>query len=361
MRIIFGTGGTGGHLYPALALASYIKKQDPQSEFLFVGTTNRLEANVVPEMGYAYKGMDLQGIAGSPANKLKAVMKFVRSIKHSKKIVKDFKPDIVIGFGGYPSSSIVLGAAKMQVPTLIHEQNSIIGLANKILIKHVDAIVACYDKAMQEFPKEKSYLLGNPRASQVVEAKQKDLTHLYHLDSNKKTVMVVMGSLGSSSVDGVMMRAIGECEQKEYQVVFVTGQKQYEQTTQKLSHIPTNVKVVPYIEDMPSMLKMVDLVVTRAGASTLAEITALGVASLIIPSPYVAMNHQEYNAKALCEKSAALMILEKDLSKDGLLKTIDSIIFDDKKLDTLRDNARQLGKPNASKDIYDLICQLVKK
>lgn len=361
MRIIFGTGGTGGHLYPALALAAYIKKQDPQSEFLFVGTTNRLEASVVPEMGYAYKGMDLQGIAGSPANKLKAVMKFVRSIKHSKKIVKDFKPNIVIGFGGYPSSSIVLGAAKMQVPTLIHEQNSIIGLANKILIKHVDAIVACYDKAMQEFPKEKSYLLGNPRASQVVEAKQKDLTHFYHLDSNKKTVMVVMGSLGSSSVNEVMMQAIGDFEQKEYQVVFVTGQKQYEQTTQKLSHIPTNVKVVPYIEDMPSMLKMVDLVVTRAGASTLAEITALGAASLIIPSPYVAMNHQEYNAKALCEKSAALMILEKDLSKDGLLKTIDSIIFDDKKLDTLRDNARQLGKPNASKDIYDLICQLVKK
>lgn len=361
MRIIFGTGGTGGHLYPALALAAYIKKQDPQSEFLFVGTTNRLEASVVPEMGYAYKGMDLQGIAGSPANKLKAVMKFVRSIKHSKKIVKDFKPDIVIGFGGYPSSSIVLGAAKMQVPTLIHEQNSIIGLANKILIKHVDAIVACYDKAMQEFPKEKSYLLGNPRASQVVEAKQKDLTHLYHLDSNKKTVMVVMGSLGSSSVNEVMMQAIGEFEPKEYQVLFVTGQKQYEQTMQKLSHIPKNVKVVPYIEDMPSMLKMVDLVVTRAGASTLAEITALGVASLIIPSPYVAMNHQEYNAKALCEKNAALMILEKDLSKDGLLKTIDSIIFDDKKLDTLRDNARQLGKPNASKDIYDLICQLVKK
>jgi len=148
MRIIFGTGGTGGHLYPALALASYIKKQDPSSEFLFVGTIDRLESEVVPQKGYPYRGLDLKGITGSPINKAKAVLKFVTSISQSKKIIKEFKPDLVIGFGGYPSSSIVMAAAKMHVPTMIHEQNSIIGLANKILIKHVDAIVACYQKAV---------------------------------------------------------------------------------------------------------------------------------------------------------------------------------------------------------------------
>lgn len=361
MRIIFGTGGTGGHLYPALALASYIKQQDPNSEFLFVGTTNRLEARVVPEMGYAYKGLDLQGITGTPVDKAKAVLKFVRSIKYSKKIVKEFKPDIVIGFGGYPSSSIVLGAAKLKVPTLIHEQNSIIGLANKILIKHVDGIVACYEKAMAEFPKEKSYLLGNPRASQVLETDQRDLTNTYQLDSQKKTVMVVMGSLGSASVNAVMEQAMNEFASKNYQVVFVTGQKQYEEQMQRLKEVPDNVKVVPYIEDMPSMLKTVDLVVTRAGASTLAEITSLGVASLIIPSPYVAMNHQEYNARALYEKDAAMMILEKDLTKDNLIQTIDEVLNDEVRIAQLRKNAKALGKPNASKDIYDLICQLATK
>ena len=223
MRIIFGTGGTGGHLYPALALASYIKRQDPASEFLFVGTTNRLEAQVVPKMGYAYRGMDLQGLVGSPVNKAKAALKFVRSISLSKKIVREFKPDLVIGFGGYPSASIVLAAAKLHVPTMIHEQNSVIGLANKILIKHVDAIVACYEKAAKEFPQEKTYLYGNPRATEVLETELRDLSSVYQLDKNKKTVLVVMGSLGSSSVNRVIEEAMDDLANKDYQLIFVTG------------------------------------------------------------------------------------------------------------------------------------------
>lgn len=361
MRIIFGTGGTGGHLYPALALASYIKKQEPESEFLFVGTTDRLESRVVPEMGYAYRGLDLQGIFGSPLHKVKAVMKFVKSISKSKKVVCEFQPDIVIGFGGYPSSSIVLAASQLGVTTMIHEQNSIIGLANKILIKHVDAIIACYEKAQKEFPQDKTYLYGNPRASQVLEMAQRDLKAEFELDEQKATVMIVMGSLGSSSVNQIVREAIADFAVKPYQVIFVTGQKQYQETIDALGDVPLNVKVVPYIEDMPSMLKTVDLVVTRAGASTLAEITSLGAASLIIPSPYVAMNHQEYNARALYEKEAALMILEKDLTKERLVRTIDETLQDEKKLASLKHNAMLLGTPNASKDIYKLICRLTKK
>lgn len=361
MRIIFGTGGTGGHLYPALALASYIKNQEPNSEFLFVGTTNRLEARVVPQMGYAYEGLNLQGITGSPWNKVKAVLKFIRSFSQSKKIVREFKPDIVIGFGGYPSASIVLAASQCHVPTMIHEQNSIVGLANRILINHVDAIVACYEKACQEFPKNKTYLFGNPRASQVAQVEQRDLRSEFHLTKDKKTVLIVMGSLGSESVNRVVVSALADFAKKDYQIVFVSGQKQFDEILRQVSEIPQNVKIVPYIEDMPSMLKTIDLIVTRAGASTLAEITALGVASLIIPSPYVAMNHQEYNARALVEKNAALMILEKDLTKDRLIQAIDEIFADDQKLSNLKNNAQKLGQPDACAKIYQLLGRLVKK
>lgn len=361
MRIIFGTGGTGGHLYPALALASYIKQQDPNSEFLFVGTTNRLEAQVVPQMGYAYQGMDLQGLVGSPLNKAKAAWKFVRSIRQSKKIVRAFKPDIVVGFGGYPSSSIVLGAAQLHVPTMIHEQNSIIGLANKMLIKHADAIVACYSKAAAEFPADKTYLYGNPRATQVLEAELRDVSHIYGLDPQKKTVLVVMGSLGSSSVNRVIEAAIEQIGKKDYQFIFVTGQKQYETEKAKLTHLPDNVRLISYVDDMPSLLKSVDLVVTRAGASTLAEITSLGVAALIIPSPYVAMNHQEYNARELVEAHAAEMILEKDLTETRLLETIDRLLDEPNKIIEMSENAKKLGKPQASHDIYELMKKIVKK
>lgn len=360
MRIIFGTGGTGGHLYPALALASYIKRQDPQSEFLFVGTIDRLESEVVPQMGYAYKGLDLKGIVGSPINKAKAVFKFATSISKSKRIIKEFKPDLVIGFGGYPSSSIVMAAAKMKVPTIIHEQNSIIGLANKILIKHVDAIVACYQKAANEFPKEKTYLLGNPRATEVHETTIKDVKTQYGMVEGQKTVLIVMGSLGSSSVNRVIEQGMDELGSKDYRVIFVTGKKQYDDMRSKFKQLPDNVNMIPYVDDMPSLLKSVDLVITRAGASTLAEITSLGVASLIIPSPYVASNHQEYNALELCNQNAAEMILEKNLTKDSLLSKIDELLNDDKKIQELKNNASKLGKPNASKDIYELMKKVIK-
>ena len=360
MRIIFGTGGTGGHLYPALALASYIKKQEPDSEFLFVGTIDRLESEVVPQKGYPYKGLDLKGITGSPINKAKAVLKFVASISQSKKIVREFKPDLVIGFGGYPSSSIVMAAQKLHVPTMIHEQNSIIGLANKILIKDVDAIVACYQKAMNEFPQEKTYLLGNPRASEVHEGTIKDVSEQYGLSDTQKTVLIVMGSLGSSSVNRVIEEGMDDLSQKPYRVIFVTSKKQYDDMKAKFPQLPSNVQMVPYVEDMPSLLKSVDLVITRAGASTLAEITSLGVASLIIPSPYVAANHQEYNARELYQQNAAEMILEKDLTKDTLLSKIDALFNDEKKLSEIKANALSLGKPNASKDIYELMKKVIK-
>ncbi|MGN1182443.1 MAG: undecaprenyldiphospho-muramoylpentapeptide beta-N-acetylglucosaminyltransferase [Faecalibacillus sp.] len=356
MKVVVAAGGTGGHLYPALALVDYIKQQQPDSTFLFIGTKDRLESQVVPNLGYNYVGLNVKGLVGNPLKKAYAAMLFVKSISAAKKEIKKFNPDIVIGFGGYPSASAIEAAFGLKIKTLIHEQNSIIGLTNKILIKKVDKIVCCYQKAYNDFPKEKTLLLGNPRASVITHEIPREIHDKYHLDKNKKLVTIVMGSLGSKSVNDTMIDAMDKFKDKNYQVLYVTGKPYYESMKQYENE---NVKIVPYIDDMPSVMHATDLIISRAGASTLAELTALGVPAILIPSPYVASNHQEYNALELVHAHAAQMILEKDLEVNHLIHTIDSIIEDDTTLNVLKENARKLGKPNACQDMYDVIIEML--
>lgn len=359
MRVIIGAGGTGGHLYPALALVEYIKKKNPQAEFLFVGTTDRLESTVVPNMGYAYEGLHVKGMVGNPLQKGIAGCIFIKSIFSARKIIKRFKPDIVIGFGGYPSASVVKAASMLGIKTMIHEQNSIIGLTNKILIKNADAIVCCYQKAYDVFPKEKTYLYGNPRASVVLFNQPKDIYQLYELDKNKKLVVIVMGSLGSESVNGIMVTALQQLQRKGYQTLYVTGKPHFEEMKEKVGKLNSNVRLVPYIDDMPSVMAHADLIVSRAGASTIAEITAIGLPAILIPSPYVAANHQEYNAGELVNKEAADMILEKELTAEVLINKLDTILKNDILLDSMKHNTKALGKPNALHDMYDLMMRLL--
>ena len=355
MRVIIGAGGTGGHLYPALALVEYIKEKEPDSEFLFVGTKDRLEAQVVPSKGYNYVGLNVHGLVGNPIKKAIAATVFVKSIFTAKKVVKKFKPDIVIGFGGYPSASVVEAAYRLGYKTMIHEQNSIIGLTNKILIKHVDKIVCCYDRAYQNFPKEKTYRLGNPRASVITSIKPKEIFSKYGLDKHKPLVTIVMGSLGSKSVNEKLLESLHDFEKKDYQVLYVTGKNYYEEMKNKVGKLNHNVKLVPYIDDMPSLLKNTTLIVSRAGASTMAEISAIGVPSILIPSPYVASNHQEYNARELSDRNGALMILEKDLNSKDFVDKVDYVINNQIVQESLRKNALALAKPNALVDMYKLI------
>lgn len=352
MKIIVSAGGTGGHLYPALALVEYIKTKDKNAEFLFVGTTDRLESQVVPQMGYEYRGLHVKGLVGNPIQKMKNALIFVRSLSHSKKILKEFQPDIVIGFGGYPSASIVLAAAKMKIPTMIHEQNSIIGLTNKILIKKVDKIICCYQKAYDEFPKDKTVLLGNPRASVVSHQKLRDIHDIYQISPSRKTVVIVMGSLGSSSVNRVMKEALREIQHDAFDVIYVTGKNYYDEMKHELNDLNDSIHLVSYIEDMPSLIASCDLIVSRAGATTLAEITALGAASLIIPSPYVVANHQEYNAKELVNANAAHWLLEKDLTAHAFVREVRYLLGHEDVLSELRKKAQDLGKPHACEDIY---------
>lgn len=356
MKVVVAAGGTGGHLYPALALVEYIKKQQPDSKFLFIGTKDRLESQVVPQLGYDYVGLNVKGLVGNPLKKAFSALLFLKSIRTAKKVIRKFAPDIVIGFGGYPSASAVEAAADLKIKTMIHEQNSIIGLTNKILIKKVDKIICCYQKAYHDFPKNKTLLLGNPRASVICHEVPHDIHDKYHLDKNKKLVTIVMGSLGSKSVNETMKSAMDQFKNKTYQVLYVTGKPYYEEMKQYENE---NVKIVPYIDDMPSVMHATDLIVSRAGASTLAELTALGLPAILIPSPYVAKNHQEYNALELVNGHAAKMILESDLQVEKLLSTIDSIIDDETALNVLKDNAKKLGKPNACQDMYNVILEML--
>ena len=358
MKVIVGAGGTGGHLYPALALVEYIKEVEPDSQFLFVGTKDRLESEVVPKMGYDYIGLNVRGLVGNPIKKGIAALIFVKSIFTAKKIVKKFNPDIVIGFGGYPSASIVEAAARLGYKTMIHEQNSIIGLTNRILVKSVDRIVCCYDKAYEAFPKEKTYKLGNPRASVIAKIEPKDIFSKYNLDKNKPLVTIVMGCLGSKSVNEKMIESLKTFEKKDYQVLYVTGKPFYQEMSQQLGNLSANVKLVPYIDDMPSVLKSTTLVVSRAGASTLAEITAVGIPSILIPSPYVVANHQEYNALELANNNAAMMILENELNSQDFVKQVDEIINNQMLQESMKQNAKALSKPNTCQYIYQLIKEM---
>lgn len=355
MKIIIGAGGTGGHLYPALALVEYIEKHEKNVEFLFVGTIDRLEAKVVPEKGYPYVGLHVKGLVGNPLQKALAGAIFVKSIFSAKRIIKKFKPDIVIGFGGYPSASVVKAASSLGIKTMIHEQNSIVGLTNRILLKDVNKVVCCYQKAYDVLPKEKTYLLGNPRASVVANVVVDDVYSKYQLARNKKIVVIVMGSLGSKTINEKMLEALPLFSNKNYSVVYVTGKPFYQEVKEATNSLPDNVKIVPYIEDMPSIMASAALMVSRAGASTLAEITAIGVPAILIPSPYVASNHQEYNASELVNKNAAMMILEKDLQAKDFVVKVDEILNNEILRESMKINSLALGKPNACKDMYELM------
>lgn len=356
MKVVIGTGGTGGHLYPAIAFVEYIQKQQPDVEVLFVGTTDRIESRVVPEMGYPYKGLFLKGIAGGPFDKMNAIRLFVLSVIKAKKILKEFQPDIVIGFGGYPSASIVKAAQLLKIKTMIHEQNSVVGLTNKILIKDVDGIVCCYQKALDVFPSEKTFLYGNPRASIEVE-NDESIFETYKL--SKKYVVVVMGSMGSSTINEVVLEMIEEMKHRDYTLLYITGEKLYHSVVHRMRCFKDNVTVVPYIDDLPPVLQQATLVVSRAGASTIAEITSMGVPSLLIPSPYVTANHQYHNAMELVEQGASYMIEESNLTMESCFKVMDEMMANDITIESMKQQAKRLGKKDACKDMYNYMMELV--
>ena len=356
MRILIATGGTGGHIYPALALADAAKKRYKDCEILFVGNRNRMEATEIPARGYDFIGLDASGLVGGIVGKVKAITLMGISYVKARKIVKDFKPDIAIGFGGYVSAPVIMAAHSYNAKVMIHEQNSIVGKANKLCMKFADAIVACYESIIDECGSDKTRLLGNPRASVVNE---KPFNQEYYdslgIDPSKPLLLVVMGSLGSTTVNEAMIQALPEID-KNNQILFVCGRGNYETVSKQMNQ--ENIKVVEYVDQL-AILEKVDCIICRAGATTAAEITAFGIPSVLIPSPYVANNHQFYNAQVLVDKKCAFMIEEKDLNAQNLFSKVSRILENTKLKEEMKENAKKAGFPNASKDILDWVDELV--
>lgn len=357
MRMLIATGGTGGHIYPALALADAAKERYKDIEILFVGNDDRMEASEIPAHGYAFSGLHASGLTGNIFNKAKALLFMANAYRKARKMIDDFKPDIVIGFGGYVSAPVMLAAHHRHIKTMIHEQNSIVGVSNKMVAKYMDAIVICYEKCFEEFGKERTRLLGNPRAANAVHtAFDKKYYTSLGLSLDKPLILVVMGSLGSTSINEIMKDVLPSID-KKYQILFVTGKNNYK--AMKESVHAEHVKVIDYVRQLDIMAH-VDLIICRAGATTAAEITALGTPSILIPSPYVAHNHQFYNASVLVDNKAAFMIEEKNLNAKELASKIDVIMSNDKLRKAMKEHALSLGKPHASEDILDW-CEEMKR
>lgn len=358
MRIIMAAGGTGGHIYPATALADAIMKENNDSEVIFVGSSTRMESTEIPKCGYRFVGLDLGAVSGSIIKKIQMLLSMGKATAQCVELIKEFKPDAVIGFGNYLSVPVILAASKMKVKIMLHEQNSYAGKANRFLARFADAVVGCYNENLNEFPKEKTRILGNPRATVAAQVK-KDPEVLKELgaDPDKQLVVIVMGSLGSQSVNQVMKDALKKLMGKSYQLVYVTGRNNYEDFIKECPS-KDNVIVVPYIKGA-EVMKQADLCVVRGGATTAAEITAMGMPSIMIPSPYVPNNHQVKNAQALEKIHASIMIEEKDLTADAIADKIDSCMTNTALRESMALNTKKLGFPNASDDIIAWLKELV--
>lgn len=359
MRLLVSGGGTGGHIYPALALIERLKQVEPDTEVLYVGTTRGLENKIVPDAGIKLETMQMQGFKRSLSlENFKTVYLFLKSVHHANKIIRDFKPDVVLGTGGYVSGAVLYAAAKHHVPTVIHEQNSVVGVTNKFLSRYVDQIAIAFEAARSQFPADKVTMVGNPRAQQVASQVDSDFSWTsYGLKDNVPTLMIFGGSQGAPKINQTVVDAIPEFNQRDYQVIFATGQKRYDHVKEQLKNvrIGSNIKVVPYIKDMPAKMPRVAALVSRAGATTIAEVTALGVPTILIPSPYVTANHQVKNAQALVKKNAGVMITEDQLDARSLLVQADKIMQNKELREEMAAAAKKMGKPDAADHLIKVL------
>ena len=357
MKIIIATGGTGGHIYPATALADTLIRDDKSNEILFIGNCDRMESTEIPKLGYRFIGIKAAKF-NSNKHKLQAVKTLYKAYKECIGILNNFKPDIVIGFGGYVTVPVIMAAVKLKIKTLIHEQNSLPGLANRTLAHFVDKVIICYPSAKNSFPASKVELLANPRESSVLTfVKDPHILEQFGFDCSKKTLLIVMGSLGSATVSEKILAVLENMKSKDYNVLFVAGKNNYQHVMDNFT-CSDNVKVVDYIDQF-NIAGNCTLVMSRGGATSACEYMVLGIPTIIVPSPFVTNNHQYYNAKEMFEQGAACLLEEKDLNVENTVTLIDSLINDDEKLQQMSSAAKKMSHPNAAYDLINVIKRLV--
>ncbi len=372
MRILIAAGGTGGHVHPALAVAGEMRKRYPDSEIAFVGTADRIEATIVPNAGFELKTIDVTGFKRSFAipdirYNINTVTKLLKSSGACKKIIKDFNPDVVVGFGGYVSGPVVRMAAKMGIPTAIHEQNAFPGVTNKALAEKVDVVMLTAEDAKKHLKcKNDPVVTGLPIRGELLEADPVESRKELGFD-DRPIILCMGGSLGARSINKAIIGVIVEDGyNSKYNYIVSTGQNGMwvpEKLSDKGINIAKsdNLNVRPYIDDMARCLSAADVVICRAGASSLSEIQALGKPSILIPSPNVTENHQYHNAMSMVNKNAALIIEESALDGTVLMRTIKQLLKDKKRLENVGKNARAMAHIDATQKICDIVEGIAKK
>lgn len=360
LKFIVSGGGTGGHIYPAIAIANELKSRFPDAEFLFVGAKDKMEMQKVPQAGYKIEGLWIAGLQRKlTVQNMMFPFKLISSLWKSRQIINKFKPDVVIGTGGFASGPLLQVANSRNIPTVVQEQNSYPGITNKLLSKKANKICVAYENLERFFPKEKIVLTGNPVREDLlnIDAKRNEAIAHFNLDANKKTLLVLGGSLGARRINQLIEKEIYNIVSKDIQVIWQCG-KFYINEYKHFSD-GKNVQVLDFIDRMDLVYAAADFVISRAGASSVSELCLVGKPTIFIPSPNVAEDHQTKNARAIVDKNGAILLKENELD-EKFETTFSNLISDESLQKELSQNIKSLAKPNATKDIVEEIIKLIK-
>ncbi len=368
MRVVLTGGGTGGHIYPALAVGKELKARDPQAELLYIGGRRGLESKIVPEHGIAFEALEITGFRRSLSwENVRTVIRFLQAVRRSKELLRRFRPDAVVGTGGYVCGPVVYAASRLGIPAMIHEQNVVPGLTNKFLSRYVDAAAVSFKESMPHFSRVPDVVhAGNPSASAAAGADAALGYRSLGIAPDTPFVLTVGGSGGARALNEAAIGMVPHLARLPgVHFVFVTGERFHEESLSRIREMKPEaadrVHVLPYIHNMPEVLAAASLVVSRAGASMIAELTAAGKPAVLVPSPNVTNNHQEANARSVAEAGAAVMILERDLTGESLFAGVQEMMRDTLRREAMAAASRKLGMPDAASVIVGQLARIIAK
>lgn len=364
-RIIISGGGTGGHIFPAIAIADCLKKRFPQAEILFIGAKNRMEMDRVPKAGYPIEGLWISGFKRELSlDNLSFPFKLISSMINARKILKRFRPDVVIGVGGFASGPTMKTAASMNIPIVIQEQNSYPGITNKIVAKKASKICVAYDNMEQWFPKDKVVLTGNPLRNNIVPMNDRrdEGVKFFGLDPEKKTILLVGGSQGALGINKGISAQLAMFKENDYQLIWQTGKHYYDQAVKEVEEngLQDRIKCTVFIDRMDLAYAAADVVISRAGAMSISELSLLNKAVVFVPLPTAAEDHQTKNAMSLVNANAAMIVKNSETEKE-LLPVVFDLLGNVDKQNEMKDNIAKFAKPNAAEDIVDQIEMILNK
>lgn len=361
MKILIAAGGTGGHIFPGLAIADALKKKHRDCDIVFIGSRVGMEKNIVPQYGYPLELMRVRGFERRLSLQLFAALKgLLDGAVDVRRVLKKHRPDLVIGTGGFTSGQLLLRASQMGIPTLIHEQNAFPGQANRILSKYVDRIAISFYEAQKYFPKEKTFLSGNPVREAFKEVDRDTARRSLHLNPDQKLILISGGSQGAESINRAVLSLYDRYKGDEtYQFIQLTGDGPYEDVLHAMhekgitKELYDNIEINNFSNQMDTLMGAADLMITRSGAGTISEIAAVGVPSVLIPFPLAAGNHQEFNARVLTDKGAGILLYDQQLNGETLLKTFETLFAEEETLSIMRLKTLRLRKTDADDLIAD--------